>query len=267
MDLASASIEQFQAFALILIRVATLVIAAPVLGHARIPGQVKAGFVLVISLLLLLTLNSGGLKLPQKAASNILSLAGAAAGEMFVGLLIAYAAYLFFTAVQMAGQVVDIQIGFGLVNVIDPANNVQVSILGQFYYLLALLYFLAVSGHHHLLSALGDSFRLIPPGSLNWLEHAGASGPKLAEFFTRLFAIALQVAGPSVAALFLANLTMGLLSRTLPQMNVFIVGLPLNILVGLGITLVSLKFMGTVLHSVVENMQQGIAGLLRSVAG
>jgi flagellar biosynthetic protein FliR len=197
---------------------------------------------------------------------NIFSLSSAAAGELFVGIAIAYSSYLFFTGIQMAGQVIDIQIGFGLVNVLDPGGSEQVSVVGQFYYIVALLYFLALDGHHYLMKAMGDSFQLIPPGGLGWLAHAGAAGPKLSEFFSRLFVIALQVAGPSVVTLFLTNITMGLLSRTIPQMNVFIVGMPLNILVGLGITILSLKLMGSVLHSVVSSMSDGIARLLHALA-
>src|SRR5258708_19328421 len=165
----------------------------------------------------------------------------------------------------MAGQIIDIQVGFGLVNVIDPVNNVQISVLGQFYYLIALLYFLALDGHHYLLKALGESFKLVPPGSLVWFKQASAAGPKLSDFFTKLFIIAIQVAGPSVAVLFLTNITMGLLSRTIPQMNVFIVGLPANVLVGLAVTIVSMKFMGTVLRSVVTNMGDTIALLFHTL--
>jgi flagellar biosynthetic protein FliR len=265
-DWQAATLEQAQAFALILTRVATLFFAAPILGNARIPGQVKLGLTLIISLLLLLSLDARGLALPRQAVGNIFSLTAAAGGELFVGLAIAYSSYLFFTGIQMAGQVIDIQVGFGLVNVIDPGSNQQVSVVGQFYYIVALLYFLALDGHHYLLKALGDSFQLIPPGGLSWFDHAGAAGPKLSEFFSRLFVIALQVAGPSVVTLFLTNITMGLLSRTIPQMNVFIVGMPLNILVGLGITVLSLRLMGTVLHSVVASMGDGIARLLHALA-
>jgi flagellar biosynthetic protein FliR len=265
MDLAKASVEQAQIFVLILVRVGVLFMAAPILGHARIPVAVKAGMTVLVAMLLMFSLNARGLVFPEKAVSNIFSLTGAVFGELFVGLAIAYTAYLFFSGIQMAGQIIDIQMGFGLVNVIDPVNNVQISILGEFYYILAMLYFLALNGHHYLLKALGDSYRLIPPGSLNWFQHASSIGPELANFFTKLFVIAVQVAGPSVAVLFLTNLTMGLLSRTIPQMNVFIVGLPANVLVGLAVSIVSMKFMGTILRSVVDSMGESIARLLHSL--
>ena len=196
MNWEKSSLEQAQAFALILTRVSTLFLAAPILGNARIPTQVKIGLSLLVSLLLLLSLDARGIELPAAAVKNIFSLTSTLGGELFVGLAIAYSAYLFFTGIQMAGQIIDIQIGFGLVNVLDPGGQQQVSVIGQFYYIIALLYFLALDGHHYFIRALADSYILIPPGGLDWFVHAGAAGPKLSEFFTRLFVIALQVAGP-----------------------------------------------------------------------
>ena len=214
MDLASASIEEAQAFVLILVRVGTLFMIAPILGHARVPLTVKAALALLVSLLILMALNAQGLQLPGEGGRQYLfpdrfhflgnsSLAWRSPIRPISSL----------PGVQMAGQIVDIQIGFGLVNVIDPVNNDQVSILGEFYYLLAMLYFLALDGPHYLLRALADSYRLMPPGGLDWFKHATAIGPELANFFTKLFVISVQVAGPSVAVLFLSNLTMGLLAH------------------------------------------------------
>jgi flagellar biosynthetic protein FliR len=266
MNWEQATLVQVQAFTLILVRVSALFLAAPILGNDRVPGPIKIGLSLLTTLLLMLSMDARGIELPPPVTGSIFTLSSAIFGEIFVGLAIGYSAYLFFTGVQMAGQIIDIQIGFGLVNVLDPGGNDQVSIFGQFYYILAMLFFLALDGHHYLLKALGDSFQLIPPGGLSWFAHAAAAGPKLSEFFTRLFVIAVQVAGPSLVTLFLTNVTMGLLSRTIPQMNVFIVGMPLNILVGVGVTVLSLKLMGTVLHTVVNSMGDSIARLLHALA-
>jgi flagellar biosynthetic protein FliR len=248
---------------MMLVRVGTVLLTAPVLGNARIPAAVKAAFALVLTLLLYLA-GGGPRRLPEPG--NVLSLAAAIGGEIFTGLIIGYTAYLLFSGIQMAGQIIDIQIGFGLVNVIDPAGGTQVSILGQFYYLVALLFFLAMDGHHALIKALGDSFALLPAGSVGWLDQAAKAGPLLGTFFTKLFIIAFQVAAPSVAVLFLTNLSMGLLSRTLPQMNVFIVGLPLNVIIGLLVTIVSLRLLSTVLGTVGAQVGGSAFSLLRTLA-
>ncbi len=261
-DLANWTLAQFTAYGLMLVRVSVVLITAPVLGNARVPGQVKAALALALTLLLYLA--SGPRTLPEPA--NIFALAAAIGGEVFAGLIIGYTAYLLFSGIQMAGQIIDIQVGFGLVNVIDPAGGQQVSILGQFYYIVAMLFFLAVDGHHALIKALGDSFALLPAGSIGWLEQASKAGPLLGGFFTKLFVIAFQVAAPSVAVLFLTNLSMGLLSRTLPQMNVFIVGLPLNVVVGLLVTILSLKLLGTVLSTVSSQVGSSAFRLLSALA-
>lgn len=265
MDLTAWTLNQFTAFALMLVRVSVLFASAPVFGNARIPGAVKAAASLAITLLLYL--GQPAARASFQAPGNIFELAGAVAGEAFIGLLIGYSAYLLFTAIEMAGQIIDIQIGFGMVNVLDPASGEQVSILGQFYYLVAIMFFLAIDGHHALLKATGDSFSLLAPGSVAWFAKAGQAGPLLAQFFTKLFAIALQVAGPSVAVLFLTNLSMGLLSRTLPQMNVFIVGMPLNVIIGVAITILSLKLLGTLLNGVVSQVGSSAFRLLNALAG
>jgi len=262
-DLAQWTLAQFGAFVLMLIRVTVVMMTAPVLGNTRIPGQVKIGFSLAVTLLLYLALRPAPLPEP----GNILSLAGAVCGEVFAGLIVGYTAYLLFSGIQMAGQVVDIQVGFGLVNVLDPSGGQQVSILGEFYYLIAMLFFLAVDGHHALIKALGDSFSLLPAGSIAWLDQASKAGPLLSGFFTKLFIIAFQVAAPSIAVLFLTNLSMGLLSRTLPSMNVFVVGMPLNVMVGILVTILSLKLLGTVLTSVTSQVGTSAFRLLSALAG
>ena len=263
-DLTSWTMGQFTAYALMLVRVSVIFLSAPVLGNTRIPSQVKVALAMVITLLLYLSLHGGQLSRP--APANVFALASATAGEVFVGLLLGYSAYLLFTGIQMAGQVIDIQVGFGLVNVIDPAGGSTVSILGQFYYMVAMLFFLAINGHHMLIKALGDSFQLLPVGTVGWFDKAAQAGPLLGEFFSKLFIIAFQVAAPSIAVLFLTNLSMGLLSRTLPAMNVFIVGMPMNVMVGLIVTILSLKMLGSVLTSVVDQLGHSAYQLLHALA-
>jgi flagellar biosynthetic protein FliR len=252
-DLASWTMEQFTLFALMLTRVSVLFLTAPVLGNSRVPAQVKIAVSLVITLLLYLSFHGG--EATTKVPANVFELVTAIMGEAFVGLIIGYTAYLLFTGIQMVG----------LVNVIDPSGANQVSILGEFYYIISMMFFLAVGGHHALIKAVGDSFGLLAPGTVGWFDQASHAGPLLAQSVSKLFVIAFQVAAPSVAVLFLTNLSMGLLSRTLPQMNVFIVGLPLNVVVGVLVTIVSLKLLGTVLTSVTSQVGSSAFRLLSAL--
>lgn len=266
MDLASWTLQQFTLYGLMLVRVSVLFSVAPILGNASIPVQVKAACALVITLLLYMAFKAGHAG-TYPVPGNIFELAGAVAGEAFAGLIVGYTAFLLFSGVEMAGEIVDIQVGFGLVNVIDPSGGAQVSILGQFYYIVAMLFFLAIDGHHALLKAVGDSFGVLPPGSIIWFKQAAHAGPLLAQFFTRLFGIALQVAAPSIAVLFLTNLSMGLLARTMPQMNVFIVGMPMNVIIGMIITLLSLKLLAIVLTAVTAQVGSSAFRIMTALAG
>src|SRR5262245_16369886 len=108
-DLGAWTLQQFTAFALMAIRVSVLFLSAPVLGNARVPGQIKAAMTLCVTLLLYLSLQGGALRVA--VPGNVFALAAAAAGEAFIGLLLGYTAYLLFSGIQMAGQVIDIQVG------------------------------------------------------------------------------------------------------------------------------------------------------------
>jgi flagellar biosynthetic protein FliR len=263
-DLFHTTYRQIETLLLVMTRVSALFIAAPVFGNRNIPTQLKAAMALIIGVLLTFSM-------PPIPASELsrdtLTLIGKVASEFLVGIAISYSAYLLFAGIQLAGQIVDIQMGFGLVNVIDPQTNAQVSIIGQFYYLIAILVFLAINGHHVLLRAMGDSFHLIGPGAFSLAKAATVTGPVIAEFFTKLLVIAFQIAGPAILTLFLTTVAMGVLSRTMPQMNIFIVGLPINVVVGMLITFATLHVMGGVLRSVVSGMGTNITRLLTAMAG
>lgn len=152
-------------------------------------------------------------------------------GEFLIGAIMGFLTQITFAIFQFAGQMMDMQIGFGIVNVIDPQYGIQVPILGNFKNLLALLFFLAINGHHYLLLALERSYDFLPIGNIH------ISGGFYSFIFSlagEMFISALKIALPVLGALFIADLAMGIIARTVPQMNVFLVGLPLKIGVGLG---------------------------------
>jgi flagellar biosynthetic protein FliR len=179
--------------------------------------------------------------------------------EMLVGFVIGLGALLVFTGIQLAGQVIDIQMGLGMVNIIDPVTSTQISVMGQYYYLIATLVFLAVNGHHLLIRAVVDSFNLIPLGQAHFTEPLAA---KMMSIFSQLFFIAFKVGAPVIGALFITNLALGVIARTVPQMNVFIVGLPLNVGVGLLIVAVSMSFFVFMLQGLFRGLYRDVAVLI-----
>ena len=216
----------FAGFMIVFVRMSGLMLTMPVLGSSTLPRHVRIGLIAVISYIVYTVspIPAVGLGISLWKFSLIL------AGELAVGLTIGFATQLIFTAVQVAGQVIGFQMGFAIVNVMDPATNQQVSVTAQFQNIMALLIFLAISGHHWLISASAASFDLIP--IMGFAPKAGLVEMMLG-LTKNVFVTAVKIGAPVMAALFLLNVALGLVARTVPQMNVFIVGFPLQISIGL----------------------------------
>lgn len=235
-------------YLMILARVSPLMVTAPLWGSPLVPGQVRVFLAMLVSGLLLPVTRQ---PLPAGLPSSPFSLALAAGQELLLGFAIAELALLVFAAAQFAGQLIDIQVGFGIANVLDPLTSAQVTLLGQLQYLAALLVFLLLDGHHLLLRGLADTFAVAPPGR----PFTALAGP-LALVIERggriLFVLAAQIAAPALTALFLTNFALALVSRMLPQMNLFLVGMPINVAVGLfalaaGFPLFAIAWRGAIL--------------------
>jgi flagellar biosynthesis protein FliR len=252
-----AALFQLQIFMLEVIRISSIFLTAPVLGSRNTPTLVKIAFAFLFAMLLYPVLDKNA-QLPADTLSYLIIVFN----QVLVGVIIGYSAYMIFAAIQLAGQIIDLQMGFGIVNVIDPMSNTQVSIIGQFQFVLGMLIFLSINGHHFLFQAVTDSFRFVP------LSHAGLTGvtlTKLGDLFVNLFVIAFKIAGPATLALVLTNVTLGMIARTIPQMNVFIVGLPLNILVGLAAVLISLPILVNLFNTLLSSMWDDIYVIIQSM--
>ncbi len=159
--------------------------------------------------------------------------------SLLVGTLLAFTVNLAFTAVRYAGHVVGMQIGFAIVNSFDPQSGAQVSVIAQFYYLLAVLLFFAVDGHHALIGAMYQSCVVLPP--LRPID-AGAGAWLMLQEYGAVFSLGLRIAAPVVIVLLLISATMGVIVKTVPQMNVLVVGFPIKIAAGLMTLGLSLVF-------------------------
>ncbi len=246
------------AFVLVFMRMAGVFLTAPVFASRNIPVMVKASWVLLIAFLIFPVV---GFKVETLPSSGI-PLAMAIFREMLIGFSIGLGATLIFTGIQLAGQIVDIQMGLGMVNIIDPITSTQISVMGQYYYLIATLVFMAVDGHHLLLRGLADSFNLIPLGQGHF---TAALGTKMMGLFSQIFFIAFRVGAPVIGALFITNMALGVVARTVPQMNVFIVGMPLNLAVGFLITAISMSFFVYVLKGLFDGMYRDMFTLVQAL--
>ncbi|MBI3795146.1 MAG: flagellar type III secretion system protein FliR [Nitrospinae bacterium] len=226
MNLFNFDIPHLMTFMLVFIRLGGLIFTMPVFGASTIPTQMKVGLAGLVAFVVFSVAKIPTVDVTMPMGKYIYLLGG----EVMIGLIIGFASQFLFNAVEFAGDLVGIQIGFGIVNVLDPTTSSQIGITSQFLNTLALLVFLAINGHHWFIMAAVKSFDVLP--LMGFAPHAG-----LTDLFISLTAqvmvLAIKLSAPVVATILLLNIGLGLIARTVPQMNVFIVGFPLQISLGL----------------------------------
>lgn len=241
---------------LIFARMASIIAVMPIFGFRAIPVQTKAGLSVLLTIIVFPITASMAPPVSQLPLEFILMVSR----EVITGLIIGFATSLLFYGIQMAGQVVGIQIGFGIINVIDPQTESQVSLIGQLNYLVALLIFLTIDGHHFLLRALYLSYERIP---LAGADFPTSLAQQMSYFTGAIFEIALKVAAPVMVTLFITDVALGFMARVAPQMNVFLVGFPLKIGVGLLVITLVISFFPYIFGKLYSQFQYDIVALVR----
>ena len=222
------SLELVLSGTLVFLRVASALAVMPVFGYRGLALPVKVGLSAFLAMLLLPTISmAGGVDFSRM---GLLSFIGLAMPEILAGLILGITTNFIFYGVEMAGQLVGIQMGFGIVAVLDPMTETQVSIISQLQYIFAILIFLSLNGHHFLLEGLARSYLTAPLGGVTLPSSLLGIIVKLSG---DIFVAAFKIAAPVMSALFLTEVALGIIARTVPQMNIFIVGFPLKIGVGL----------------------------------
>ncbi|WP_027338706.1 flagellar biosynthetic protein FliR [Halonatronum saccharophilum] len=211
---------------LVLARVAGLFLVAPIFGSQALPHRIKIGLAFILALLLMPIIPSGGIQLP----GPILLISIQISVELFLGLTMGFILMLIFNAVQVGGQFIDVMMGFAMANVMDPQSGIQAPLIGQFKNILATLLFLSIDGHHYLLRLLADSFYIV---EINQFSSSSDFVLATLRVIGDFFPLAFRLALPVMAVLFIVNLGFGLVARTVPQLNIFIVGMPVKIFVAL----------------------------------
>ncbi|MGZ3515728.1 MAG: flagellar biosynthetic protein FliR [Vulcanimicrobiaceae bacterium] len=256
-DVFGLSQAQFETFLLVLVRTASMIAVFPVFSASQIPRYVKVGLAMIISFVLYHVV-------PQVAPLHtIYELAVAVLSQVVLGLIVGFVAQLVFTGIQFAGQILDIQIGFAVANVINPTTQQQVTVLGEFELTLATIVFLVSDSHLLLLQGIGGSFNLVPLPYIN-LDPSVAGN--LVTFFGQAFLIVFKIAAPASISLFLVNLAFGLMARVAPQMNVFVVGFPLQIGVGFAMLAISIPLLVGVAPQLFADVPHQLDAVMRGMA-
>lgn len=251
-DLFNLLQNQLAIFLLVFVRISGIIILAPIFGSRNIPVVIKAGLSLFLALIVLPLLATGpGPAIPQTLIPYIFLLGS----ELLFGLIIGFTSSLIFSAVQMTGSLLDMQVGFGIVNIFDPQAGQQVPLIGNFKYILAMMLFLIVNGHHVLLTAIVYSFKLVP---ITGIVFKGLIAEVMVNMVSGIFTLAVQITIPVLAALIITDIALGILARTMPQMNVFVVGVPAKIIVGIFVLSVTLPFFMLFLEAGLHGMYRDL---------
>jgi flagellar biosynthetic protein FliR len=222
----SIPLPQLQMFFLIFFRVGSILMTMPIFKSQNIPVLIKAGLALATSMVLFPILNLESFP----AITGFTPLAIGIFGEILLGISIGLTVNFIFAGLQLAGQLAGYQMGMALARVMDPSTNEQMPLLGQFNELFALLIFITINAHHRFIQALADSYQLVPPFGF---RISGSLIEQLVGIAGNMFVIAIKLGAPIIAVLLLTSIAFGLIARTVPQMNVFFVAMPLKIAVGL----------------------------------
>ncbi|MFC2337093.1 MAG: flagellar biosynthetic protein FliR [Negativicutes bacterium] len=246
-------------FLLLVCRASGLFMISPFFGSLNVPVYFRAGTCLALSVVLFPVVD--GFTALQ-APPTVLMYTAAVLQEIFVGWLIGFVSYISFSAIQMAGKVMDMQVGFSIVNVMDPTSGQQAPLIGSFLYNLSVIVLLVTNGHHMLLTALVESFRTIP---LTGISFDASLTELIARFTTGIFLTGVQIALPITFSILLTNVSLGILARTMPSLNIFVVGIPLQIMIGMFVLLMVIPFYVLFLDVLFNEMYGNIDIALRTL--
>ena len=260
MDLGTIGVKHFVTFLLVLARVGGIFTSAPMFSNNHVAVQVRV----VLSVALAFVLLPFAVGQVTTVPTDALPLATAVVKEVVVGILIGMVGLLLFTAVQVAAEIIDMQMGFGFAKIVDPMLEIQASVVAQFQNMLATLVFLVSNAHYLVLRGLADSFTALPVGAM---ALGGTVVNGFSTLFGQLFVAALKIGGPIVGILLLTEIALGVLARTVPQLNIFVLGFPVKIIVGMLTVLLVVPMLYLAMQGLFAEMPGTIAGLVRALGG
>ncbi|ADH86412.1 flagellar biosynthetic protein FliR [Desulfurivibrio alkaliphilus] len=221
------TIDQLMRVLIVMTRVGPLLFLMPVLSARGVPAQVKILLVVMTSLVLAPVVPVSSADLPDTAVGFGVF----AALEITFAAILALFARFVFSAVETAGQVVGVQMGMGMAGVMDPQFGNQVSPVGMLWSVAAILLFLAIDGHHLFFAAMVRSYQWVGPGQLAAVSHLTYQG--MMDGAAQMFVLAIKIMAPASATLFFSHVGMGIIAKTVPQIPILIVGMPMNIALGM----------------------------------
>jgi flagellar biosynthetic protein FliR len=247
-------------YLLVYVRVTGIVLLAPIFSGTEIPLTFKG---LLCGAIALVIYPLVSVHLPPTSGDLLPTTMLRLLDGALIGVLIGLVLLVYYTAFLMAGEFYSLQMGFGIINVIDPLSETSIPILGQFKSLFALIVFTIINGHHMVIEALVYSFQHVPGLGL---DSARPLVGALLVSMRELFLISLQIGAPIMGTVFLLELVMGVMSKVAPQMNVMVVGFQIKIVVGMTVILAFMPTMYPISQRLFDRSFHAIRGLMRALA-
>ena len=220
-------IDQLEAFLLILVRITAFIYVAPFFNLKNVPRKVKAGFSFFFALVLFEVV-----PVPDLNYQGVIGFAGLLISEALVGIILGFFTNICYYILAFAGQMMDMEIGFAMVNEFDPVSNIQSTITSNYYSYIVMLIMLVTNLHHYLIIAFADAFEIIPVGGAKFSPNLYLL---MVEFIKEYFIIGFRIILPIFAATLILNVILAILAKVAPQMNMFVIGIQLKIFVGLAV--------------------------------
>ncbi len=228
------SLNPFVLFTFVLARISGLVTTAPIFTGDQIPVQARAILAVGLALLLTPTQWTGGSPSPASLPDYAILMAG----EFLIGMILGLGIIIMVSGMQLAGQVIAQMSGMALADVLSPGGDTETPLFSNLLYMTALAVFVVIGGHRAAVDALLTTFKAFPAGHAP--DATAALGRTVELLMTESFALGLRAAAPAMVALLLATLVLGLIGRTLPQLNILVLGFGVNAIVTLAVLIVSI---------------------------
>lgn len=261
MDLSLLTMNTIIAFLLVLCRMAGMLVSAPLFNMRSVPPQAKVGLA-VATALILFPLHSATLVVPK----DLIQFSILAIQESIIGLLIGFTANLVFMGLQMAGEYISMQMGLSSANILDPVTQTQSAMIGQFFFYMGAFLFLSLNIHHALILGVHRSFESIPLGQ--FIGIGKLTGGLMAERMIRLsgdmFIVTLMVGVPLMGILLVSEIAIGFVAKVMPQMNAFMVAIPLKVALALVLILLCLPYLSMTLGEQYAHLTQVLMGLYKT---
>lgn len=251
----SFTVENLEFYLLILVRISGFIFAAPFFSLSQVPVRVKAG----ISVFLGVIVGSMIEYTPLEYAGTI-GYMMLVIKELVMGLILGFASSICVYILNFAGQMIDMEIGFSMVSLFDPVSKVQTTITGNLYTYLVMLMLMVTDMHYYLLRAIIDSFRLVPLGKVEIPPDIYKS---FLTFMADYFVIGFRIILPMFAATLLVNVVLGVLAKVAPQMNMFVIGMQLKVIMGLLILAVIVDMVPEVADFIFTEMRGMVTEILK----